>query len=118
MLSERSKWYYNPEWRAFMAEVFEAGVKMDSVTQNQIFRQAAIEPVTAELKALNTRSAAMHETLVLILAELKKPEPAVHACGYARNGVRPERAQFAEWGRQGAIKRWQNARALAAGKVQ
>jgi len=102
-----------------MAEVFEAGVKMDEVTQHQIFRQAAIKPVTEELKALNARSEVMLQTLGLILAEMRKHEPASgHVRGYTRNGARRSPAQLAEWGRKGGLKRWQNARALAAGKVQ
>ena len=57
-----------------MTEVFEAGVKMNEVTQNQIFRQAAIEPVTKELKALNARNEAMLQVLQLILVEMRKHE--------------------------------------------
>ena len=61
-------------WKDFMTEVFEAGVKMNEVTQNQIFRQAAIEPVTKELKALNARNEAMLQVLQLILVEMRKHE--------------------------------------------
>jgi hypothetical protein len=117
LLSERAKWYYSPEWRSFMSEVFEAGVKMNEVTQNQIFRQAALEPVVKELKALNARDEAMLQTLGLILAEMRKQESS----SLSGNGhvvrSRPDSAKFAEWGRQGGLKRWQNARALEAGKV-